>query len=155
MATHSSVFAWRIPGTAEPGGLPSMGSHRVGHDWSNIAAAARSLAVFCFYLCPIFSTRFWLCMWPVSRYSTLHSLISAQHSTAPGMMPPYIMGSQLVSVVGNGADGSLTSCTISSSRKRAKPVCSILDSSCLPIMGAVQRKYFFINPDILQRMLHE
>ena len=32
MATYSSVLAWRIPGTAEPGGLPSMGSHRVGHD---------------------------------------------------------------------------------------------------------------------------
>ena len=32
MATHSRVLAWRIPGTAEPGGLPSMGSHRVGHD---------------------------------------------------------------------------------------------------------------------------
>ena len=40
MATHSSVFAWRIPGTGEPGGLPSMGSHRVGHDWSDLAAAA-------------------------------------------------------------------------------------------------------------------
>ena len=40
MATHSSVFAWRIPGTAEPGGLPSLGSHRVGHDWSDLAAAA-------------------------------------------------------------------------------------------------------------------
>ena len=40
MATHSSVLAWRIPGTAEPGGLPSMGSHRVGHDWSDLAAAA-------------------------------------------------------------------------------------------------------------------
>ena len=37
MATHSSVLAWRIPGTGEPGGLPSMGSHRVGHDWSNLA----------------------------------------------------------------------------------------------------------------------
>ena len=32
MATHSGVLAWRIPGTGEPGGLPSMGSHRVGHD---------------------------------------------------------------------------------------------------------------------------
>ena len=32
MATHSSVLSWRIPGTGEPGGLPSMGSHRVGHD---------------------------------------------------------------------------------------------------------------------------
>ena len=42
MATHSSVLAWRIPGTGEPGGLPSMGSHRVGHDWSDLAAAASS-----------------------------------------------------------------------------------------------------------------
>ena len=40
LVTHSSVLAWRIPGTAEPGGLPSMGSHRVGHDWSDLAAAA-------------------------------------------------------------------------------------------------------------------
>ena len=40
MATHSSVLAWRIPGMGEPGGLPSMGSHRVGHDWSNLTAAA-------------------------------------------------------------------------------------------------------------------
>ena len=39
-ATHSSVLAWRIPGTGEPGGLPSMGSHRVGYDWSDLAAAA-------------------------------------------------------------------------------------------------------------------
>ena len=40
MATHSSVLAWKIPGTEEPGGLPSMGSHRDGHDRSDIAAAA-------------------------------------------------------------------------------------------------------------------
>ena len=39
MATHSSVLAWRIPGTGEPGGLLSMGLHRVGHDWSDLAAA--------------------------------------------------------------------------------------------------------------------
>ena len=39
MATHSSVLAWRIPGTAGPGGLLSMGSHRVRHDWSDLAAA--------------------------------------------------------------------------------------------------------------------
>ena len=41
MAAHSSVLAWRIPGTGEPGGLPSMGSHRVRHDWSDSAVAAR------------------------------------------------------------------------------------------------------------------
>ena len=39
-ATHSTVLAWRIPGTGEPGGLPSVGSHRVGHDWGDLAAAA-------------------------------------------------------------------------------------------------------------------
>ena len=42
MATHSSVFAWRILGMAEPGGLLSMGSHRVGHGWSDLAVAANS-----------------------------------------------------------------------------------------------------------------
>ena len=44
MATHSSVLAWISPGTWEPGGLPSMGSHRVGHDWSDLAAAAAAEA---------------------------------------------------------------------------------------------------------------
>ena len=43
MATDSSVLAWRIPGTGESGGLPSMGSHRVGYDWSNLAAAPAAL----------------------------------------------------------------------------------------------------------------
>ena len=43
MATHSSVLAWRIPGTGEPGGLPSLGSHRVGHGWSDLAAAVAVL----------------------------------------------------------------------------------------------------------------
>ena len=51
MATHCSVLAWRIPGTGEPGGLPSMGSHRVGHDWSNLAAAAA--AAHCYRLIPL------------------------------------------------------------------------------------------------------
>ena len=46
MAAHSSVLAWRIPGMGEPGGLPSTGSHRVGHDWSDLAAAAASHGVF-------------------------------------------------------------------------------------------------------------
>ena len=56
MATHSSVLAWRIPGTWEPGGLPSLGSHRVGHDWSNLAAAyiyiySSSECLTYYYLC--------------------------------------------------------------------------------------------------------
>ena len=48
MATHSSALAWRIPGMGEPGGLPSMGSHRVGHDWSDLAAAAAYIPRFLF-----------------------------------------------------------------------------------------------------------
>ena len=44
MATHSSVLAWRIPGTGKPGGLPSIGLHRVGHDWSDLAAAAAAVS---------------------------------------------------------------------------------------------------------------
>ena len=42
MTTHSSVLAWRISGTEEPDGLPSMGLNRVGHDWSNLAAAVEA-----------------------------------------------------------------------------------------------------------------
>ena len=62
VATHSSVLAWRISGTGQPGGLPSMGLHRVGHDWSDLAAAATTLI--------------WapLCLWHWARY-----VISAQH----------------------------------------------------------------------------
>ena len=44
MEIHSTVLAWRIPGTGEPGGLPSLGSCRVGHDWSDLAAATAAAA---------------------------------------------------------------------------------------------------------------
>ena len=47
MATHSSVLAWRIPGTGEPGGLQSLGSHRVRHNWSDLAAVAAAAAIAC------------------------------------------------------------------------------------------------------------
>ena len=50
MTTHCSVLALRIPGTGEPDGLPSMGSHRVGHDWSDLAAAAAAV-----YICQCYS----------------------------------------------------------------------------------------------------
>ena len=46
MATHSSAIAWRIPGTGKPGGLPSMGSHRVEHNWSDLAATAANSVQF-------------------------------------------------------------------------------------------------------------
>ena len=51
MTTHSSVLAWRISGMGEPGGLPSMGSHRVGHDWSDLAAAAAANIYWAFGMC--------------------------------------------------------------------------------------------------------
>ena len=56
MATHSSVLAWRISGTEEPGGLPSIGSHRVGHDWRVLAAILH-----CVYV-PLLSCPF-ICWW--------------------------------------------------------------------------------------------
>jgi len=68
MATHSSVLAWRIPGTGEPGGLLSLGSHRVGHDWSDLAAAAAA--------CPATSLARGTCMlcsccpsWPTLQWA--------------------------------------------------------------------------------------
>ena len=56
MATHSSVLAWKIPGTGEPGGLPSKESHRVGHDWSDLAAAAFLLLKISFINFPLHSS---------------------------------------------------------------------------------------------------
>ena len=54
LATHSSILTWRIPGTEEPGGLLSMGSHRVGYKWSNLAAAAAAMVLrwLLLYICP-------------------------------------------------------------------------------------------------------
>ena len=65
MATHSSVLAWRVPGMWEPGGLPSMGSHRVGHDWSDLAAAAVRNILFCLKLCKLASVCHRLCEDPI------------------------------------------------------------------------------------------
>ena len=51
MATHSSILAWRIPGTEEPVGLPSVGLHRVGRNWSDLAATS---VFYCIYIYPLF-----------------------------------------------------------------------------------------------------
>ena len=59
MATHSSVLAWRIPRKVEPGGLPSMGSHRVRHDWSDLAAIAACM--FLWMLRIYVRDQHWLC----------------------------------------------------------------------------------------------
>ena len=77
MATHSSVLVWRIPGTAEPGGLPSMGLHRVGHDWSDLAAAAAAAAAgtSCKWNLSVF-VLLWLAysVWRLQGSSTLQSV---------------------------------------------------------------------------------
>ena len=82
MATHSSVLAWRIPGTGEPGGLPSMGSHRVGHDWSNlaaaVAAAAAAAAAELHYYNHWLNTK--LCIWSTAS-SHLLCLVAKSHLT--------------------------------------------------------------------------
>ena len=69
MATHSSVLAWRIPGTGEPGGLPSMGSHRVGHGWSDLAAAAGGTT----FSVPFYRWRDWM------KLGTVHLLGCASY----------------------------------------------------------------------------
>ena len=75
MATHSSVLAWRIPGMGKTGGLLSMGSHRVGHDWSNLAAAAAAAGlIWTMKNCSTFKNQW---MWKflnemVSTQSSLH-----------------------------------------------------------------------------------
>ena len=58
MATHSSVLAWRIPGMGEPGGLPSMGLHRVGHDWSDLAQHRTNIPSY-HVLCCYFLIHYW------------------------------------------------------------------------------------------------
>ena len=69
MATHSSVLAWRIPGTAEPGGLPSMGSHRVGHNWSDTAACMYVSITCSLYV--LFVTKIKCIRWFITIWSLL------------------------------------------------------------------------------------
>ena len=76
MAPHSSVVTWRIPGMAEPGGLLSMGSHRVEHDWSDLAAAAAAVCVCvlsCFSCVWLFAT-----LWIAARQAPLSMGFSSQ-----------------------------------------------------------------------------
>ena len=73
MATHSSVLAWRIPGTGEPSGLPSMGSHRVGHDWSDSSSSNNVCTTYwlAWDLCSDLLIQFWK-FWSCWIGSNLH-----------------------------------------------------------------------------------
>ena len=70
MATHSSILAWRIPGTGEPGGLQPMGSHRVGHDWCDLAAAV----FYCVYV-PYLLYPF-ICQW-IFRFFRILAIVNS------------------------------------------------------------------------------
>ena len=71
MALHSSTLAWEIPWTEEPGGLPSMGSHRVGHDWRDLAAAAAAAFwLVAFHVTSVLRRKWWL------KFSKLFRLIN-------------------------------------------------------------------------------
>ena len=88
MATHSSVLAWRIPGTGEPGGLPSMGSHRVGYARSDLAAAAA-------YLMGIFPLHFLLpwsgCDVPPLPLLSVAVAIPFQRVTSEGLVSSQLL----------------------------------------------------------------
>ena len=93
MATHSSVLAWRIPGMGEPNGLLSMGSHRVGHDWRDLAAAAAAAAMW--------ETQIWSLGWedPLEKEMATHYSILAWRipwTEEPGGLQ--FMGSRRVSM---------------------------------------------------------
>ena len=76
VASHSSVLAWRIPGTGEPDGLPSMELHRVGHDWSDLAAAAAAEDVGCGLALHVAKCYSWWCLcWHFCNW-WLHLFIS-------------------------------------------------------------------------------
>ena len=65
MATHSSVLAWKIPGMGEPGGLPSLGSHRVRHNWSDLAAAAAACIIVHTDLFSLLLIAIWVVYWRI------------------------------------------------------------------------------------------
>ena len=83
MATHSSVLAWRIPGTAGPSGLPSMGSHRVRHDWSNLAAAAAAATLPEHYLLP-YPAHTYTSLPRCCSYSVVRSFVLSEPPWTPG-----------------------------------------------------------------------
>ena len=78
MAPDSNVLAWRIPGTGKPGGLPSMGSHRVGHDWSDSAAAGCLLAYSTYWLLWV------MLLWTASMYRFVYKFLCGHVFISPG-----------------------------------------------------------------------
>ena len=95
IAAHSSVLPWRIPGTGEPHGLPSMGLHRVGHNWSDLAAAAAAACsllilahkfLFLWHLCRLENLRdggaWWAAVYGVAQSRTQLKWLSSSSSSS-------------------------------------------------------------------------
>ena len=99
MATHSRVLAWRIPGMGEPGGLPPMGSHRVGHDWSDLAAAAAAAVCLWQHLCGSYRDqgRPLEAGEQISVVSTAESIKLTAFLSNPGVWSPLSPGSKITS----------------------------------------------------------
>ena len=106
MATHSNVLAWRIPGTGEPGGLPSMGLQRVRHDWSDLAAAAVAAATCILKTSPwlinenktanlLYPYTFWRAYFPTESNHCLNENFSVGDSADAGVHWPLITGLSL------------------------------------------------------------
>ena len=84
MAIHSSVLAWRIPGTGEPGGLLSMGSHRVGHNWSDLEANKWKKV----------RNWVWLPNWSVGWSSCLAKHVASKEGESGEPVSYFVMGRQ-------------------------------------------------------------
>ena len=93
MATHSSILAWRIPGIEEPGGLPSVGSHRVRHNWSNLAAAAEKALYW-----RIISQRHFLEMFSMELFCPCSEEASCQSDGVDGNLSIYLTDFSCVQV---------------------------------------------------------
>ena len=87
MATHSSVLAWRTPGTGEPGGLPSRGLHRVGHDWSDLPAAATDCGLPGFSVRGFSRQEYWSILADIGCHTLLEHCISCCPSRQPRWVP--------------------------------------------------------------------
>ena len=133
MATHSSVLAWRIPGMGEPAGLPSMGSHRVGHDWSDLAAAAAaslkwtlSQTTVCVCVCVLVSQ---LCL----------TLCDPVYCSLPGSSVPQILQARMLQWVTISFSGG-------SSHHRDQSQVSFIKTDSLPSEPHYSKYIIYIVP---------
>ena len=130
MATHCSVLAWRILGTGEPGWLPSMGSHRVGHNWSDLAAAAAAAELY-HYLWDKYKLNYGI------TYLGFPDSSVSKESSCNAKDPSSISGSRRSTGEGIGypLQHSWTSLVAQMVKKKKKSACNAGDLSSVPGLG--------------------